>query len=93
MFAAGDAANAVHPFYGHRVRVEHWHNALEQDAAARAMLGDGTPYDVIPYFFSDQYEVGWTATRANGRRSCSAATWRRASSSPSGCTATASWRA
>jgi 3-phenylpropionate/trans-cinnamate dioxygenase ferredoxin reductase component len=59
VFAAGDAANAVHPFYGHRVRVEHWHNALEQGpAAARSMLGDGKPYDVIPYFFSDQYEVG-----------------------------------
>jgi 3-phenylpropionate/trans-cinnamate dioxygenase ferredoxin reductase component len=59
VFAAGDAANAVHPFYGNRVRVEHWHNALEQGpAAARSMLGDGKPYDVIPYFFSDQYEVG-----------------------------------
>jgi 3-phenylpropionate/trans-cinnamate dioxygenase ferredoxin reductase component len=59
VFAAGDAANAVHPFYCHRVRVEHWHNALEQGpAAARSMLGDGKPYDVIPYFFSDQYEVG-----------------------------------
>ncbi len=59
VFAAGDAANAVHPFYGHRIRVEHWHNALEQGpAAARSMLGDGTPYDQIPYFFSDQYEVG-----------------------------------
>jgi 3-phenylpropionate/trans-cinnamate dioxygenase ferredoxin reductase subunit len=59
VLAAGDAANAVHPFYGRRLRVEHWHNALEQGpAAARGMLGEGTPYDRIPYFFSDQYDVG-----------------------------------
>jgi 3-phenylpropionate/trans-cinnamate dioxygenase ferredoxin reductase subunit len=59
VFAAGDIANAQHPFYGHRVRVEHWANALEQGpAAARNMLGAGTPYDKLPYFFSDQYDVG-----------------------------------
>src|SRR4051794_39893531 len=59
IFVAGDAANAYHPFYEQRVRVEHWHNALEQGpAAARNMLGKGDPYDRIPYFFSDQYDVG-----------------------------------
>jgi 3-phenylpropionate/trans-cinnamate dioxygenase ferredoxin reductase subunit len=59
VFAAGDVANAQHPFYGTRVRVEHWANALNQGpAAARAMLGDSTPYERIPYFFSDQYDVG-----------------------------------
>jgi 3-phenylpropionate/trans-cinnamate dioxygenase ferredoxin reductase subunit len=59
IFVAGDAANAYHPFYEQRVRVEHWHNALEQGpAAARNMLGTGDPYDRIPYFFSDQYDVG-----------------------------------
>ncbi len=59
VFAAGDVANAWHPFYGERVRVEHWSNALTQGpAAARAMLGEPTSYDRIPYFFSDQYEVG-----------------------------------
>ena len=59
VYAAGDAANAVHPFYGRRLRVEHWHNALEQGpAAARGMLGRGEPYERIPYFFSDQYDVG-----------------------------------
>jgi 3-phenylpropionate/trans-cinnamate dioxygenase ferredoxin reductase component len=41
------------------VRVEHWANALNQGpAAARNMLGRGEPYDRIPYFFSDQYDVG-----------------------------------
>jgi 3-phenylpropionate/trans-cinnamate dioxygenase ferredoxin reductase component len=59
IFAAGDAANAWHPFYKQRIRVEHWANALNQGpAAARAMLGEPVSYDRIPYFFSDQYEVG-----------------------------------
>jgi 3-phenylpropionate/trans-cinnamate dioxygenase ferredoxin reductase subunit len=59
VYAAGDVANAQHPLLGIRLRVEHWHNALEQGpAAARSMLGAGEPYDRIPYFFSDQYDVG-----------------------------------
>jgi 3-phenylpropionate/trans-cinnamate dioxygenase ferredoxin reductase subunit len=59
VFAAGDVANAEHPFYGERVRVEHWSNALNQGpAAARGMLGESVSYDRIPYFFSDQYDVG-----------------------------------
>jgi 3-phenylpropionate/trans-cinnamate dioxygenase ferredoxin reductase subunit len=59
VFAAGDVASAHHPFYGERIRVEHWANALNQGpAAARAMLGAATPYDRLPYFFSDQYDVG-----------------------------------
>ncbi len=59
IFAAGDVANLAHPFFGERIRVEHWNNALEQGpAAARAMLGSDDPYDRIPYFFSDQYDVG-----------------------------------
>lgn len=59
IFAAGDVANAHHGFYGTRIRVEHWANALNQGpAAARAMLGKGAPYERLPYFFSDQYDVG-----------------------------------
>ncbi len=59
VFAAGDVAHAQHPFYGQHVRVEHWSNALNQGpAAARAMLGEPVSYDRIPYFFSDQYDVG-----------------------------------
>ena len=59
IYAAGDVANAWHPFYEQRVRVEHWANARRQGAAAgRAMAGDDVSYDEIPYFFSDQYEVG-----------------------------------
>jgi 3-phenylpropionate/trans-cinnamate dioxygenase ferredoxin reductase component len=59
VFAAGDVANAHHPFYGERIRVEHWANALHQGPfAARAMLGEPDVYDRLPYFFSDQYDVG-----------------------------------
>jgi 3-phenylpropionate/trans-cinnamate dioxygenase ferredoxin reductase component len=59
VFAAGDVARAWHPFYGERIRLEHWSSALNQGpAAARAMLGEEISYDRIPYFFSDQYEVG-----------------------------------
>jgi 3-phenylpropionate/trans-cinnamate dioxygenase ferredoxin reductase subunit len=58
VFAAGDVANQDHPVLG-RLRVEHWANALEQGpAAARAMLGQEVSYDRVPYFFSDQYDVG-----------------------------------
>ncbi len=59
VFAAGDVANAQHRFYGERIRVEHWDNALHQGPlAARAMLGHADIYDRLPYFFSDQYDVG-----------------------------------
>jgi 3-phenylpropionate/trans-cinnamate dioxygenase ferredoxin reductase subunit len=59
IFAAGDVANATHPFYGERIRVEHWANALNQGpAAGKNMLGPGERYDTLPYFFSDQYDVG-----------------------------------
>jgi 3-phenylpropionate/trans-cinnamate dioxygenase ferredoxin reductase subunit len=58
VFAAGDIANHDHPLLG-RLRVEHWANALEQGpSAARAMLGQDAVYDRVPYFFSDQYDVG-----------------------------------
>jgi 3-phenylpropionate/trans-cinnamate dioxygenase ferredoxin reductase subunit len=59
VFAAGDVANARHPFYERHIRVEHWANALNQGpAAARSMLDLSEGYERIPYFFSDQYEVG-----------------------------------
>jgi 3-phenylpropionate/trans-cinnamate dioxygenase ferredoxin reductase subunit len=60
IFAAGDVANARHPLFERHIRVEHWANALNQPAtAARAMLGkEGESYERLPYFFSDQYDVG-----------------------------------
>ena len=63
VFAAGDVANARHPFYDEEVRVEHWANALNQGpAAARNMLGGASAYERLPYFFSDQYDVGMEYT-------------------------------
>jgi NADPH-dependent 2,4-dienoyl-CoA reductase/sulfur reductase-like enzyme len=59
IFAAGDVANSFHPLLGHRVRVEHWANALNGGpAAAKSMLGQPVVYDPVPYFFSDQYDLG-----------------------------------
>ncbi|MGK5728485.1 NAD(P)/FAD-dependent oxidoreductase [Streptomyces sp. URMC 124] len=65
IYAAGDVAATplAHlrgtPWPGTRLRVEHWANALHTGpAAARAMLGREIAYDRVPYFFSDQYDVG-----------------------------------
>jgi 3-phenylpropionate/trans-cinnamate dioxygenase ferredoxin reductase subunit len=59
IFVAGDVAAAFHPRYGKRIRVEHWDNAREQGAtAARNVLGAGEIYDRVPYFYSDQFDLG-----------------------------------
>ncbi|MGH3646124.1 MAG: NAD(P)/FAD-dependent oxidoreductase [Micromonosporaceae bacterium] len=59
IWACGDVAKSYHPLIGKRIRVEHWANALNGGkAAARSMLGADTPYDRLPYFFSDQYDLG-----------------------------------
>ena len=59
VFAAGDVASAFSPLYGRHVRVEHWANALYQGpAAARSMLGQDVSYERVPYFFTDQYDLG-----------------------------------
>ncbi|MEO7125948.1 MAG: FAD-dependent oxidoreductase [Nakamurella sp.] len=59
IFAAGDVARWQHPSLGRPVRVEHWANALNQGpAAAKAMLGQAVLYDEIPYFYTDQYDLG-----------------------------------
>jgi 3-phenylpropionate/trans-cinnamate dioxygenase ferredoxin reductase subunit len=63
IYAAGDVANAFHPLLGKHIRVEHWANALHQGpAAAGAMLGQGTVFDRLPYFFSDQYDLSMEYT-------------------------------
>ncbi|WP_326690521.1 FAD-dependent oxidoreductase [Streptomyces sp. NBC_01795] len=59
IYAAGDAAAVQHPLLGERLRVEHWANALNGGpAAARSMLDQDVSYDRVPYFFSDQYDLG-----------------------------------
>ena len=63
VFAAGDVANAHHPFYSEHIRIEHWANALNQGpAVARSMLDQSAAYARLPYFFSDQYDVGMEYT-------------------------------
>ncbi|SDH15685.1 NAD(P)/FAD-dependent oxidoreductase [Nonomuraea jiangxiensis] len=63
IYAAGDVANAFHPRLGKHIRVEHWANALHQPpAAARAMLGQDVSYDRMPYFYTDQYDLGMEYT-------------------------------
>jgi len=59
IFAAGDVAATWNPMYNKRIRMEHWANALNQgQTAARNMLGQDTAYTKLPYFYSDQYDLG-----------------------------------
>jgi NADPH-dependent 2,4-dienoyl-CoA reductase/sulfur reductase-like enzyme len=59
VLAAGDVANHDHPGLGIRVRVEHWDTAIHHGRhAARVMLGGDEPYTRLPYFFTDQYDLG-----------------------------------
>jgi 3-phenylpropionate/trans-cinnamate dioxygenase ferredoxin reductase subunit len=59
VFAAGDVARAYHPLLRRHLRVEHWANALKQPAtAAAAMLGERASYEDLPYFYTDQYDLG-----------------------------------
>jgi NADPH-dependent 2,4-dienoyl-CoA reductase/sulfur reductase-like enzyme len=59
IFAAGDVARSYSPLLGRHIRVEHWSNALNGGkAVAASMLGHPVEYDRVPYFFSDQYDLG-----------------------------------
>ncbi|GHD30090.1 NAD(P)/FAD-dependent oxidoreductase [Streptomyces galbus] len=62
VYAAGDVASVPLGLFDTRVRVEHWANALNGGpVAARSMLGkagEGASYDRVPYFFTDQYDLG-----------------------------------
>ena len=59
IYAAGDVACAYHPLLKAGIRVEHWSNARNQpQAAAKAMLGQEVAYDRLPYFYTDQYDLG-----------------------------------
>ena len=59
VYAAGDVANAENTLLGRRIRVEHWANALNAGPlAARSMLDQDVAYDRVPYFFTDQYDLG-----------------------------------
>jgi NADPH-dependent 2,4-dienoyl-CoA reductase/sulfur reductase-like enzyme len=59
IFAAGDVANAYHPMAKVWLRSEHWANALNGgQAAARSMLGQNVSFEDIPFFYTDQFDVG-----------------------------------
>ncbi|MGR0319072.1 NAD(P)/FAD-dependent oxidoreductase [Agromyces sp. ZXT2-3] len=59
VFAAGDVASVFNPTLGHRLRVEHWDNAdASGRAVGRVLAGQDVEYDEIPYFFTDQYDLG-----------------------------------
>jgi 3-phenylpropionate/trans-cinnamate dioxygenase ferredoxin reductase subunit len=59
VYAAGDVASVQHPVLGQRVRVEHWDNAIGQGTVAgQNMAGLQVAYDRMPYFFTDQYDLG-----------------------------------
>ena len=59
IYAAGDVANAFNPRIGSHIRVEHWANALNMPpVAAKSMMGLEAVYDRLPYFYSDQYDLG-----------------------------------
>jgi 3-phenylpropionate/trans-cinnamate dioxygenase ferredoxin reductase component len=59
IYTAGDVANAFHPLLGKPIRVEHWANARYQPVtAAKAMLGQDVAYDRMPFFYTDQYDLG-----------------------------------
>ena len=59
VYAIGDIANHDHPVLGRRVRVEHWETAIEQGkTAAHNLAGAAESYERMPYFFTDQYDLG-----------------------------------
>jgi 3-phenylpropionate/trans-cinnamate dioxygenase ferredoxin reductase subunit len=59
VYAVGDIANQEHPRLGHRIRVEHWDTAIKQaKVAAHNLAGADEEYDAMPFFFTDQYDLG-----------------------------------
>jgi 3-phenylpropionate/trans-cinnamate dioxygenase ferredoxin reductase subunit len=92
VFAAGDVANAQHPVLGRRIRVEHWDTAIEQGkAAAHGMLGHDPSYDRLPYFFTDQYDLGMEYVGSVGPEGYDEVVVRGDTSAAGGRTFTAFW--
>lgn len=59
VLAIGDVADAYNTRLGRSLRVEHWDNAIRQGKlAAATILGRSESYDWLPYFFTDQFDLG-----------------------------------
>jgi 3-phenylpropionate/trans-cinnamate dioxygenase ferredoxin reductase subunit len=59
VLAVGDIANHAHPRLGQRIRVEHWDTAIRQaKVAAHNLAGAEEQYTAMPYFYTDQYDLG-----------------------------------
>ena len=68
IFGVGDVANAETPALGQRVRVEHWANALDRPpSVAKGLLGKAGDFDKLPFFFSDQFDLGLEYSGRAGR--------------------------
>ncbi len=58
IYAAGDVTAFFHPLFGRRLRLESWRHAQNHGiAVGKAMCGDTTPYDDVPWFWTDQHGV------------------------------------
>jgi 3-phenylpropionate/trans-cinnamate dioxygenase ferredoxin reductase subunit len=59
VYVGGDIAFHPHPVLGRSIRVEHWEVAKNQGRGIGAAIASGpVPYSRLPYFWSDQYDVG-----------------------------------
>jgi 3-phenylpropionate/trans-cinnamate dioxygenase ferredoxin reductase component len=62
VYAAGDVAVYWQSVLGQRRRVEHEDNATAMGRlAGRAMAGEPAPYEHLPYFYSDMFDLGYEA--------------------------------
>lgn len=78
IFSAGDVASFEAPPLGRRLRVEHEDNALTMGhAAGRSMAGDDTPYEHLPFFYSDLFELGYEAVGLTDSRLETVSDWRQ----------------
>jgi NADPH-dependent 2,4-dienoyl-CoA reductase/sulfur reductase-like enzyme len=76
VYAAGDVANFLMPVLGERRRVEHEDNAKTMGAVAgRAMAGRLDPYDHLPFFYSDLFDLGYEAVGDLDSRLETVANW------------------
>jgi len=77
IYAAGDVANFYNPALDMRLRVEHEDNANTMGrAAGRAMAGSNEPYDHLPFFYSDLFELGYEAVGELDSRLQSFSDWK-----------------